>query len=561
MGDALSRFPVTVIFLFLTAAQTNAMVAGVDLLPGWAIDAAREEDLFFALMAAVLASFAATLFAQAWRLSGWAVLVLPVFAGVAAFVVMWPGFTERTVEWAFMLSLAALVPVAPFTGRGTGGAFWMFTARLAFAAGLGLIAFALFGGGISAILASLTHLFGLDVPSDLYEHIWASIGLFVAPLFGLGQTPRAFDEEPGGHEHDMMRRGMRALGDFAAVPLLIVYAVILHLYAAKIGFTGEVPQGQIGWLVLTYGVCIVAVLLLTKPFLDTARAPTRFFVRFWPLFLLVPLGLLFYALSLRVGAFGWTTQRYFLGLFGLVTLVLVALQAVPRLRGDIRVIAAIPAFALLVGSFGPQGALGWSIKSQRARFFEIVQGGTSDAQAKTEALAALRYLNGRNAVLEVAPDGFVPNEDESFYRQVAIAWGLDPDNPVQRGRQGFSYSNPDIAAFASDGFDTVIQNAQFHLDTVPVGGVELPGGAVLRLVLSKNGLSVEPEKGAVTLFPIDTAEIIALSSREAQPAKLRLEADGREIVLVPTYLYARSDSETILESFSGSVLLRSADWP
>ena len=561
MGDALSRFPVTVIFLFLMALQANAMVADIDLVPAWILGSVRDEDLLLALLAAVFASFAATLLAQAWRLSALIAALLALLAGVAAFTVMWPTVADRTVEWAFLASLMALVPIAPFAGRGSGNAFWMCTARLAFAAALGLLAFVLFGGGISAILASLTHLFGIDIPSDLYEHIWASIGLFVAPLFGLGQTPRVFDEEPGGHEHDMMQRGMRSLGDFAAVPLLIIYAVILHLYVAKIIVTGEVPQGQIGWLVLTYGSCIVAVLLLTKPFLDTARAPTRFFVRFWPLFLLVPLGLLFYALSLRVGAFGWTVQRYFLGLFGLVMLVLVVLQLVPRLRGDIRIIAGIPVLALLVGSFGPQGALDWSLSSQRERFLEIVRGEPEDLQTKAEALAVLRYLNGENAALEVAPHGFVEEDGESLYRQVAHAWGLDPDNPVQRGRQGFSYNNPGIFAFALDGFDIAIQNAQFYRENDPTGGVALPDGTVLRLLLKKNAVSLEPAEGTPTLFSIDTAKIVELSSQGDQPAVLRLEAEERTIVLIPSYLYARSDPETVLENFTGTVLLRSADWP
>ncbi|EIM75327.1 hypothetical protein A33O_08776 [Nitratireductor aquibiodomus RA22] len=560
MGDALSRFPVTVIFLFLMALQANAMVADIDLAPVWIPDSVRDEDLLLALLAAVFASFAATLLAQAWRLSALIAALLALLAGVAAFTVMWPTMADRTVEWAFLASLMALVPIAPFAGRGSGNAFWMFTARLAFAAALGLLAFVLFGGGISAILASLTHLFGIDIPNDFYEHIWASIGLFVAPLFGLGQTPRVFDEEPGGHEHDMMQRGMRALGDFAAVPLLIIYAVILHLYVAKIIVTGEVPQGQIGWLVLTYGSCIVAVLLLTKPFLDTARAPTRFFVRFWPLFLLVPLFLLFYALSLRVDAFGWTVQRYFLGLFGLVMLVLVVLQLVPRARGDIRMIAGIPVLALLAGSFGPQGALDWSLSSQRERFLEIVRGEPEDLQTKAEALAVLRYLNGENAALDVAPDGFVQEDDESLYRQVAHAWGLDPDNPVQRGRQWYSYDRGSSVAVALEGFDVLLQHVKLDKEDGGSGPLSLPNGTRLKLVLNKNALSLEPETGTPTFFKIDTVRIVELSAQVDQSALLRLEADGKQIVLIPTYLFASSYPETVLTHFSGGVLLRSSDW-
>ncbi|WP_404934877.1 DUF4153 domain-containing protein [Nitratireductor sp. L15S-10] len=560
MGEAVSRFPVTVGFLLLTAAQANAIVADNTLFSSRLFGVVPQENQVFALIAAVLASFAATLFAQSRRLSVWPCYILPVLAGLAAFTVMWPPISARTVEWAFLLSLATIVPVAPFAGRGTGAAFWMFTARLAFAAALAILAFVLFGGGVSAILASLTHLFGIDIPNDFYGHIWVSIGLFVAPLFGLGQTPFVFNEEPGGREHDMMQHGMRALGDFAAVPLLIIYAVILHLYTAKIVVTGEVPQGQIGWLVLTYGVCTVAVLLLTKPFLDTARAPTRFFVRFWPLILLVPLGLLFYALWLRVSAFGWTVERYFLGLFGVVMLALVILQTVRPLRGDIRVVAGLPVIALLIGSFGPQGAVNWSISSQQARFLHIVRGEPEDLQTKAEALAVLRYLGGENAELGVAPEGFAPSGEESLYRQIAHAWNLDPDNAVQRGRQGFSYNSGTAVTVALDGFDVLVQNVQLYKEDTASVSLSLPGGTRLRPVLKPNAVSLAPEAGAPILFRIDAARIVELSSKVDQSAVLRLEAEGRQIVLIPTYLYARSYPETVLENFSGAILLRSRDW-
>lgn len=560
MVEAVSRFPVTVGFLFVTAAQANALVAYSSLFSSRIFGTASQESQLFALIGAVLASFAATLFAQSRRLSWWACYILPAVAGLAAFTVMWPPIGVRTVEWAFLFSLAALVPIAPFVGRGTGDAFWMFTARLAFAAALALLAFVLFWGGASAILASLTNLFGIGISNGLYKHIGVSICLFVAPLFGLGQTPFVFDEEPGGREHDMMQYGMRALGDFAAVPLLIIYAIILHLYTMKIVVTGEIPQGQIGWLVLTYGVSTVAVLLLTKPFLDTARAPTRFFVRFWPLILVMPLGLLFYALWLRVSVFGWTVERYFLGLFGVVMLALVILQALRPLRGDIRVAAGLPVIALLTGSFGPLGAVDWSIRSQQSRFLELVRGEPDDHQTKAEALAVLRYLSGENAELGVAPEGFSPSGEESLYRQIAHAWNLDPDNPVQRGRQWYSYDRNSTVMVTLDGFDVLFQHVRVDQKDGANSPLSLPDGTNLKLTLNKNEVSLTSETGTPTLFKVETSRIVELSTQADQSALLRLEADGKQILLIPTTLSASSYPETVLTHFYGAVVLRSSDW-
>ncbi|MFC5585819.1 DUF4153 domain-containing protein [Nitratireductor kimnyeongensis] len=546
--------------MFVATVQANAIIAHETLFSSRLFGIVPQERQIFALIAAVVASFAATLFAEARSISGWPHYALTALAGLVAFIVMWPTFGVRTVEWAFLLSLMTLTPLAPFVGRESGDAFWMFTARLVYAAALAILAFFIFGGGVSAILTSLTHLFGVGIPNSFYGHSWVSIGLFVAPLFGLGQTPTKFDEEPGGREHDMMRHGMRALGDFAAVPLLIIYAVILHLYTLKIVITGEVPEGQIGWLVLTYGVCTVAVLLLTKPFLDTARAPTRFFVRFWPLILPVPLGLLFYALWLRVGAFGWTVDRYFLGLFGGVTLALVVLQTVRPVRGDIRVVAGLPVIALLIGSFGPQGAIDRSITSQQARFLEIVRGEPDDQQTKAEALAVLRYLSEENAELGVAPEGFSPSGEESLYRQVAHAWNLDPDNPVQRGRQWYSYDRNSTVMVALDGFDVLFQHVRVDQKDGANSPLSLPDGTSLKLTLNKNEVSLTSETGTPTLFKVETSRIVELSTQADQSALLRLEADGKQILLIPTTLSASSYPETVLTHFYGAVVLRSSDW-
>ncbi|MCO0638408.1 DUF4153 domain-containing protein, partial [Lutimaribacter sp. EGI FJ00014] len=166
---------------------------------------------------------------------------------------------------------------------------------------------------------------------------------------------------------------------------------ILHLYALKIAVTREVPEGQIGWLVLAYGLCLFGALLIINPFFDRARAPTRAFLRLWPFFLPVPLALLFYALALRVGEYGITPDRFLLGLFGSVMAIVLALQLFPRLRGDIRLIAGLPVAALILGSFGPQGALGVSLRSQASRFLEIVQNPPVEEGREKEALSALTF--------------------------------------------------------------------------------------------------------------------------------------------------------------------------
>ena len=104
--------------------------------------------------------------------------------------------------------------VAPALGRRSPDAFWLFMVRFAFAILVSFLALFLFAGGISAILASLTYLFGIDVPHNAYEHVWAVTGLLAAPLFGLGRIPADLDDEPGTDARKFMALGMKALGDY-----------------------------------------------------------------------------------------------------------------------------------------------------------------------------------------------------------------------------------------------------------------------------------------------------------------------------------------------------------
>ncbi|WP_309085410.1 DUF4153 domain-containing protein [Chelativorans sp.] len=556
---AVLRFPVPTLFVAAATIQANLVILGIGLLTGDRQPGASDEILAFSFQCGALAALAAALFGEARGLAPALRSAMALAAGITATAALAFPRTFLATEWTLLPALAGLVLVAPFILRGSSGSFWMFSARVAFAAILGILALLLFAGGISAILASLTVLFGLTVPEELYQHVWASTGLFAAPLFALGQFPREFDEQPSHAMAGFMDRGMRALGDFVAAPLLIVYAVILHLYALKIVFTGEVPEGQIGWLVLVYGLCIFGALLVINPFFDHARAPTRLFLRLWPFFLPIPLVLLFYALAVRVSAYGITPERYLLGLFGLVIAAILLVQLWPRLRGDIRVIAAVPAAALLFASFGPQGALGVSLASQTGRFLAIVQNPPVEGKRHDEALSALQFLESQQALARVAPAG--ADASDQTYEAIARAWGLDPHKAIG-GPSGFALSEGSTpSAIAVTGFDTVVQNVQLGVSADRPVSVRLPSGPQLLFTLEPDAIvvAIGEERTRFPLAAGDIEQMTRIGSAGA-PVEIPLESGGRRIMVLPSYLYADVGEEPQIQNLQGMIALRSQDW-
>ena len=564
------RFPVTAILLFALAMDANLSIAKFS----WIVDIDRHA--FLALLAAAMASLAAVLWCEAGGRRPGTGLIVSIVVALAAFLLVW--YADRTMayEWVVLPALAGLAVVSPFIRRGTAGSFWLFCVRFMFAVVLGGLAMALAAGGISAILLSLTYLFGFDLADNLYRYVWSTTGLFLAPLFGLGRIPERFDEQIVASDGQYMSIGMRALGDFVAAPLLIVYALILHAYAAKVIVAGEAPKNQIGWLVLGYGFCVFGSLLLTAPFRSAARAPMRLLLRIWPFVMPVPLALLFHAASLRIVQYGVTPERYLLVLYGLVASAIVLSQLFRSLRGDIRLIAAIPVFALCLAGFGPQGVVGLSISSQAKRFFALMETKPLDAAIEADAVSALRLLSRHNGLGAVKPESVELEEKPRWRRSahedlkpVANAYGLNPHAYSDRGEKlSFDRRFGTERAVDMAGFDLVLPRMRLLGNGdertgrgigMPNGKIELPNGE-MEMFLLNGEISVKWRESAVR-FAIPEDRILELAAAPAEePPTLELKSGDKVLRLIVRELHGERQPGPKVNAISFTLLLKSRDW-
>lgn len=560
--DAMFRFPVTAAALFLLAVYANFEIADA----GWFGDFGWPLPL--GLASAATAALAATLFLEARQSGAGLRHGTALVAALAAFGAVWFSGTILSHEFVLLPALAGLALVAPYLWRYSASAFWLFAVRFAFAVVLGGFALILAAGGISAILLSLTYLFGLDVSSELYGHVWATAGFLLAPLFGLGRLPKWFHDEPAGSEEEYMAIGIRALGDFVAAPLLLVYALILHAYAGKIILTMEVPKGQIGWLVLGYGFCLFGALLISYPYWRLARAPMRLLLHIWPFVMPVPLAMLFYAVWLRIGQYGVTPERYLLVLYGLVTLAIVVVQLSRPLRGDIRVMVALPVLALCFASFGPQGVNGWSIRSQAERFKSLVTQAADDVMKEGEAVSVLRFLTEYGGLGRVVPEGIELGKKQRSgrnahddLRKVAVAYGLNPDLDTSRqsGLVFNKYFNSDLIVPA-DGYDLIVPQIHFYnrLNSVSTSTLE----SNKKIVFALTDTAVTATLGDETaIFSLTDDMIRNIAEADGgKPFRLELTSGSRNIVMVLSQANGEQLPKLRLLNMSGLLMLRSRDW-
>nr|WP_246206254.1 DUF4153 domain-containing protein [Propylenella binzhouense] len=470
-------------------------------------------------------------------------------------------------------ALFLLVPLAAYSGARSAG-FWAFVWRLINVSALALVTVAVFLAGVSAILASVEYLFEVDLPGDTYGHIWVTGLGFVGPLFALSQIPRTMPDTDSVDPGDLIVAGIAVLSDFVAVPLLVAYALLLHVYGLKILLTGELPKNQIGWMVLSFGSAVLLLRLAADPFEAFARASTRLFLRCWPVILPGPLLLLAYAVSVRIGSAGMTPRRYALALFALFLVIVLAAQAFRRLRRDIRVIPAAAALLLLLGSFGPWGMIATTVGSQTERLAAVLarsaasgEGGVAtgaplDRAAAAEVRSILSLLDevGRlDAVASLAPD-IVPAlglpERRDRLERVAAALGAAPVQVTSPAGLSYSADQSARGPVSVAGYDIVVPWLEWGM-SAPAVAIAV-AGRELQVRTEEGGLVFEQDGASLR---IAEADIVAALANRAVPGPLFLEHDlgGRRIgMLFETVASPGPGGNGLAGRFL--LFLRAGDW-
>jgi hypothetical protein len=415
-------------------------------------------------------------------------------------------------------ALLLLVGLASHLGRGeSNSTFWLFNHRLWLGALLALAGGVLLGAGLSAIHATLNLLFGLGLSSRWLERIWTvSLG-FVAPVSFLAFAPRRFNDKiTEREEQDFTMRAAAALVKFVLVPLLLVYTAILYAYAVKIALAWELPKGTLAAMVVAYLFVGAVTLLLGFPSRDQGGPLLRFFWRHWVLLVALPVGLLFIAVSRRIVDYGLTEERYMIVLAGVWALILAGIRIARGPDFDLRLLPGVLALLLFAASFGPGGAIGFSVMSQKAELASILAGknmlldgkfvpaASGEKNSLGQDAARVRaiewYLNAHRSLAVLAPwfegqkdDPFAPGKTpEQSVRELLAAFGLTPILGDVGGTLAFNHhaDAPAIVSLSATArmigpvvFQTVPKPLPTPVQTVAVEGygpveVELDGNAL-----------------------------------------------------------------------------------
>ncbi len=445
--DELVRYPAPVVLLLAFGIFINLDIADAITLG----DDSRSR-IYFCLGAGILAGLAGHLSALGRHRAVLFSLASGVLAATVGAVLMF--FTAATSQRLVLLGgLLLLLMAAAYWRRGVGpAAFWQFNFRLFTAGGMALLAVLILCGGLAALLASFNCLFGVSLPEHAYEHVWATVAGMFGPLFLLTLLPRDLDDRfaletsPG-----LVEKAVSALINYALVPLLLAYALVLHAYAIKILIGWSMPRGEIGSLVLYFGIIGTAAYMVAWPWRDQGSWALRWFLRLWFLLLITPVAMLLVAMWQRIAQYGVTPERYCLCLFTFWLAGIVVYMAVRRRQVDLRIIPASLGLLLVLSSVGPWGASAVTIRSQVSQLTRFLEG-----------QGLLSHGHFKKPLSEdEGESGPVPARINSILHTLESVNGLDRLKPLFDGLQNSPFAQPGVR-------ENVVSKIQKVLGVSPV---------------------------------------------------------------------------------------------
>lgn len=603
VGAAITRFPVS---SFGAAVTTLLILALTELNPDKA-SANTMVRTAAAYFAGAIAALPAVLFAES---RGWAIAPRQLFAASVAIItglLVWFAHQVSLQPYIFYTGLLLLAGLAPFANRRPDNAnYWMFNHDLWLGFAYGVIASVLVGGGVSAILGTLQYLFAINVPTTVWAQTWTVATLLVAPLVWLSTVPTRFDaatsaditantpengvtDNVDGRATDtVVFSGIALLVQYILVPLLLVYAAILYAYAAKVLFQFELPKGQIGWMVSSFGVVGILTALLGWPLRDTGGVIVRFFWRYWFVILVVPVLLLVVGTYERIATYGLTQARYALLLVGVWLALVTVLYGRPHGSRDLRWIAGSLCALLLAASMGPQSLTALPGRLLAAEFERtlaatgyIEDGEVIAAAARPEKLSQdtnarlssiLRELRTTGQLGRLTPL-FGGTYGADIFRKTADAggdtwplgsrYGYATEAAIAKklglAREGLGRRET-IATFSDLSTKVVKANTVWMLGPIDAyfsSQDTWSGGTNPVVRVTRSGTSATIDVGSETIAKLDLADLAArLFSRrdstlaeatdDAVPSPLVIDVDG-VIVILRTANFQRDEADAPAE--------------
>ncbi|WP_051190381.1 DUF4153 domain-containing protein [Kaistella palustris] len=237
-----------------------------------------------------------------------------VLSLVAFYFILPAGEKDFTEPYAYLLCATfilshLLASFIAFFGENKELNFWQYNKNLFIYSFLTAVFTGVLVGGVELAILAVDRLFDFNFDGRYYLRTFYFLAIFGSCfIFLLFNEKGLKDLEKDGKYPEILK----FFTQYILIPLLIIYAVILYFYSAKILVNWELPRGWVSYLVLAYAVVGVLALLLVHPLKGaSSKSWVRIFSKIFYFTLLPLLVLLFTAIFTRILEYGYTEPRYF----------------------------------------------------------------------------------------------------------------------------------------------------------------------------------------------------------------------------------------------------------
>lgn len=180
---------------------------------------------------------------------------------------------------------------------------------------------------------------------------------------------------------------------YVLTPFVLVYFIILYVYSFKVILNfSSWPKNIISWMVIGFSVLGYLTYIYSRPYMDVSRY-IGFFRRYFPFMVIPQIAMLGYAISLRIGQYGLTMNRYFVVIFGVWLLVISLYYLISKGKYLILIPLTLTVISLII-SIGPWSVYRLPLNIQQQRLSDLLH--TSGILSSTgEVIPAPAHLDSK----------------------------------------------------------------------------------------------------------------------------------------------------------------------
>lgn len=269
----------------------------------------------------------------------------------------------------FIVAHLALT-ISAFNPLGEQKEFWQFNKSLLIKIITSLFFTHVLFLGISLALLAIKNLFKIEMNNRIHVETYILLlGVFNTWYF-LSTLPK---ENILTEDDEQYPKVLKTFVIYTLIPLLMLYIVILYAYSIKIIINWSLPVGWVSSLILFYSVVGILAYLLVYPLKDDSdKSWVRTFSKWFFIFLIPLVFLLFTAVFRRISEYGITESRYIIVVLG-IWLICISLYFIITKAKRISVIPLTLTILGLIITLGPWNMFNISEKSQTNRLISLLK--------------------------------------------------------------------------------------------------------------------------------------------------------------------------------------------